>query len=275
MARSSRVTARDLRNAYRLLGECQELGDDPIVWRHHFFAGLKRLVGSDVTMGGEMAGGRTRRPCAIGTTEWGWEAGFRRDIWLRDLAEFAVNPWFHPLMNHVLQEIKTNDSADVMRQEVITDRDWYQSKEYQLSHEAAGTDAIGFSFVLIPEREAFSGLILNRRLGERQFDTRERDLVAHLHRDVAQKIGGALTSLTEPSPEMLSPRVKQVLRCLLEGDGDKQIAKRLNLSVFTVNQYVKTIFKHFQVDSRARLQARWLKRGWGINCRWAVSDSTQ
>jgi DNA-binding CsgD family transcriptional regulator len=54
--------------------------------------------------------------------------------------------------------------------------------------------------------------------------------------------------------------VRQVLRALLEGDGDKQIARRLGLTRYTVNQYVKSLFRHFGVQSRAELLARWVRR---------------
>ena len=40
------------------------------------------------------------------------------------------------------------------------------------------------------------------------------------------------------------------LVCLLQGDSDKQIVKRLGISPHTVNQYVKVIYTHFRVESR-------------------------
>jgi DNA-binding NarL/FixJ family response regulator len=58
------------------------------------------------------------------------------------------------------------------------------------------------------------------------------------------------------------------LRCLLEGDSDKQIAARLGLSAYTINQYTKTIYRHFSVSSRAQLMARWIKNGWGARAIW-------
>jgi DNA-binding CsgD family transcriptional regulator len=54
-----------------------------------------------------------------------------------------------------------------------------------------------------------------------------------------------------------------VLKCLLEGDSDKQIAARLELSSHTVNEYVKRVYAHFGVTTRTELLARWVRRGWG------------
>jgi DNA-binding NarL/FixJ family response regulator len=66
----------------------------------------------------------------------------------------------------------------------------------------------------------------------------------------------------------LPPRVRQVLRCLLEGDGDKQIAVRLGLTRHTVNQYTKLLFRHFGVASRTELLARWVRRGFPAGFAW-------
>jgi DNA-binding CsgD family transcriptional regulator len=53
------------------------------------------------------------------------------------------------------------------------------------------------------------------------------------------------------------------------GDGDKQAAVRLKLSRYTVNEYTKQIYRHFGVQGRAELLARWVKRGRGARCAWA------
>ena len=71
----------------------------------------------------------------------------------------------------------------------------------------------------------------------------------------------------------MPPRARHVLKCLLEGDGDKQAAGRLKLSPFTVNEYTKQIYRHFGVQGRAELLARWIKRGWGARCAWADGGS--
>jgi DNA-binding CsgD family transcriptional regulator len=81
-------------------------------------------------------------------------------------------------------------------------------------------------------------------------------------------VGGPLARFSDPSPCDLAPRVRQVLALLLQGDGDKQIASRLKISPHTVNQYLKTLYRHFRVESRAELLARWIRRGWGEQFPW-------
>ena len=86
---------------------------------------------------------------------------------------------------------------------------------------------------------------------------------------LAPLVGGPLARFTEPRPSALPPRARAVLRCLLEGDADKQIAARLGISRLTVNVHTKVIYKHFGVSSRAELLARWVRRGWRIGT-WEI-----
>jgi hypothetical protein len=44
-----------------------------------------------------------------------------------------------------------------------------------------------------------------------------------------------VVSATEPSPDKLSPRLRQTLACLLEGDSEKQVAARLALAIRVIS----------------------------------------
>ncbi len=114
-----------------------------------------------------------------------------------------------------------------------------------------------------------SCLLLALPPSERDFTARHRAIVQELHKKITALISGPLAGFHEPSPADLPPRVRQMLRCLLEGDSDKQAARRLGLGRHTVNQYAKVIFAHFGVGSRAELLGRWHRRGWGNKCAWA------
>jgi DNA-binding NarL/FixJ family response regulator len=102
----------------------------------------------------------------------------------------------------------------------------------------------------------------------RDFTSRERTLITEALAAVVPLIGGPLARLSEPSPADLPPRVRQVLRGLLEGKSDKQIAAKLGLSRYTVNQYTKVIYRHFGVEGRAELMAHWVLRRAGGTFRW-------
>jgi DNA-binding CsgD family transcriptional regulator len=60
------------------------------------------------------------------------------------------------------------------------------------------------------------------------------------------------------APHKLSPRVAQTLTGLLEGLGEKQVARRLGISKNTVHTYVKELYASFGVNSRCELLALWI-----------------
>ena len=52
--------------------------------------------------------------------------------------------------------------------------------------------------------------------------------------------------------------MRQTLRLLLAGDGEKQIALKLGLSQHTVHVYVKALYRGFGVNSRAELMSHFV-----------------
>jgi DNA-binding NarL/FixJ family response regulator len=81
------------------------------------------------------------------------------------------------------------------------------------------------------------------------------------HAEIGRLMGPVLVCAADPySPTRLPPRVRETLDCLLDGDSEKQAASRMGLSRETVHQYVKALYRHYQVASRAELLARVLRR---------------
>ena len=111
-------------------------------------------------------------------------------------------------------------------------------------------------------------LALNRTAGDREFSAREQRLFRFFNAEIGRLLGGPLASATEPGPDTLSPRLRQTLLCLVEGDSEKQIGSRLGLSVATVHQYVTLLYRRFGVHSRAQLLAHVLRRSG--NERWRM-----
>jgi hypothetical protein len=54
VSKSRYLRLRDLREAFRLVGECRDLGDDPEVWRRHAFRQIVRLIGGRAAVGAEI-----------------------------------------------------------------------------------------------------------------------------------------------------------------------------------------------------------------------------
>jgi DNA-binding CsgD family transcriptional regulator len=265
MPRSSRLRHADWRALHRLFSECRDLGDDHHGWRNHLVSQLARLVDADLGFCGEMTGVRDQRPATLGVSHWGWENGFDQKRFLETFARLEHEPSTFATFTAYLERAVRKDGVCHTRRELTPDRQWYTSIDYQELCRPIGYDHSLWCFRVLNggARDEFSGIVLNRRHGARDFQARETVLVRELHAEIARAIGGPLARYTDPSPRALSPRARQVLACLLEGEGDKQIAARLNLSRFTVNHYAKLVFRHFGTRSRAELQGRWIRRGWG------------
>ena len=60
-----------------------------------------------------------------------------------------------------------------------------------------------------------------------------------------------------PASESLSPREEEVLDMLTQGFLFKEVADRLNISVHTVNTYVRRIYEKLHVQSRAQAVAKY------------------
>ena len=265
MSRSSQLRHGDLRALFRLIGECRELGDDHHAWRDHLVSQLARLVDADLGFCGEMTGLREQKRVTIGITQWGWENGFDQKRFLENFARLESDPSTFATMNAYLERAARKDGVCHTRREITADRQWYKSVDYQEMSRPIGFDHTLWCFRALDggARDEFSGITLNRRLNAGDFRAREIAIVRELHAELARWVGGPLARYSDASPRALSPRARQVLACLLEGEGDKQIAARLNLSRFTVNHYAKLIFRHFGTKGRAELQGRWVRRGWG------------
>src|SRR5262249_28788153 len=146
---------------------------------------------------------------------------------------------------------------------------WYASADYELQL-TLGANHLLICYQAIPgSPNEFSGFQLHRAARRRDFGARDRVIARETHAALALLIGGPFARFADPSPLEPAPRARQVLGCLLEGDGDKQIAARLKLSKFTVNQYTKLIYRRFGVGSRPELLALWVRRKWGSWSSWA------
>lgn len=149
-------------------------------------------------------------------------------------------------------------------EQLIERRQWERSVLFNEFFRPCGIDDRMLSGCRLPPDEAgrprkYQNITVYRALGGRPFSSRDRRIIRLLHRELRPLIGRQLASAEEPSASQLSPRLRQVLGCLLEGDSEKQIAGRLGLTPSTVHQYVKAVYRHFGVHSRAELLVRWIR----------------
>lgn len=254
MGKSARLRLSEVRAVYRLVGECRDLGFDPFAWRQRLVEQALLLVGARVGMCGEivLAEGDFSQP----QIEVGWEDD-QADIWHEYLQRHALSD--DPFWNRLRGD--AGFLQTVRRCDYIPDEQWYRLEIVEAYWRQADVDRLLLSGRMSHcEKPTLDGMFFARVWGEKPFDQRERRLIQLLHDEVAPLVGRQLAAADEPSGRQLSPRLRQVLGCLLEGDSDKQIARRLNLARATVSEYISAILRHFGLHSRTELMAFHLRR---------------
>lgn len=256
MGKSDLLRVQDVRDAYRLIGECRDLGSDPALWHRRMLEGLCRLVGAPQGTGGE---GRWLGPPNIVVATSAFEFGMPRNVremyaaYLRELGP-GGDPIFRALWR------RRGRLLTVTRRQVVSDAAWYRSITYDRYFQPAGIDHGLVSVYPVGADGSVQVIALQRAIGERDFSPRQRRLAGFFHAELGPLIGRTLASDTELCPSDLSPRLRQTLASLLEGDSEKQMAARLGLSPATTHQYVTALYRRFGVQSRAQLLAHALRR---------------
>src|SRR5262249_39751827 len=156
---------------------------------------------------------------------------------------------FQPVMRAYFGQPRHFLGAGITRTDLLADSEWFSSPYHENVHDplGAGHHLIAFHPVPGGAGELVGFNVVRVRSETEECLGRVRVLVAEALAVVAPLVGGPVARFGEPSPAELAPRVRQVLRCLLEGDADKQVARRLGISPYTVNQYTKVIYQHFGV----------------------------
>jgi DNA-binding CsgD family transcriptional regulator len=264
MGKSRHLRLADVRAALRLVGECRDLGSDPGRWAPHMLSGLCRLVRARVGTGGEF---RMVQPqgsleaAAIFATGFAPEEGA---LYLEFLS--TRGRAYHPDAIATKFEAwraksRPGQVSTQTRRQVVPDPEWYGSVWYNECHRVIRIDHSLGSVVELAPGGLYHCFDLHRDTGEPNYSGRQRRLLHLFHTELGRLIGSVLVSASDPdSPTRLSPRVRETLSCLLDGDSEKQAAARMGLSVPTVHQYVTALYRHYQVSSRAELLARVLRR---------------
>ena len=256
MFKADLLRIQDVRGAYRLIGECRDLSSDPTLWQARLFAGLSDLFGGVAASGGE--GRLTGTEGAIAPLSY-CQSGF--DI--SDVPTYVAymregGPALDPFIRAFPR--KSDRAVTCTRRQVVPDRVYQRSHVFDRYFRPGNVGHRLASIFPTAGGRAISLLHLHRLTNARDFSSRERALLEFFHGEIGPLVGRALVSAAEPTAAGLSPRLRQTLACLLEGDTEKQIAARLGVSRATLHEYVTALYRRFGVNSRAQLLAHVLKR---------------
>lgn len=250
---TSELRVQDVRDVYRLIGDCRDLGAEPALWHSRLLEGGVQLAGGGVAVAAEGTLDAPNRLRPIARFGAGLDSAGQRALahWERDIGTSGC-----PLFARLLSE--QGSLRTFTRTALLKNAAWYRSSSFEYRRPAQIDHQL--TSLCVRSDGAYSLLCLNQPAGAPDFSERQRQLLHFLHGELAPLIGRALVSASDRGLEGLSRRLRQTLACLLQGDSEKQIALRLRLSVPTVHQYVMALYRHFGVRSRAQLSAYVLRR---------------
>ena len=258
MARSKRLTLREVRAVFRLVGECRELGADVAAWRRHLAAGLCRLTGAQVGVAAEIEYSRRAYNHALHVEDVGWACPADRRRVLDDFVGSGL--YGRDLSAERFFCRRPDQFRTVRRAQIIPDAEWGRSVEFNDFVRRGGLDLGILSRQVFGGGERTNTVILYPSFGEVPLSERVRRLVHLTQQELGPLLGTALATAGDPGWSDLPPRWRQTLDCLLDGDSEKQAALRLGISRQTAHQYVKGLYRHYGVSSRAELLAFFLRR---------------
>jgi DNA-binding CsgD family transcriptional regulator len=163
----------------------------------------------------------------------------------------------HPALRPLMQRFGGQVALTARRRELVEDGGWYDDPFFQEHYRTTGLDDAVFSARQIRPGKVCRVSVV-RASGDRPFSEEERNAVEFFHEqleDFEQR-----TSARRAEPR-LTPRERDVLRGLLDGSSEKQVAAELGISPQTVHGRVKSIYLAYGVTSRSELLVKCLGHG--------------
>jgi DNA-binding CsgD family transcriptional regulator len=136
------------------------------------------------------------------------------------------------------------------RHQLVDDRVWYRAPYVKdILHTFKVDHNVG-SLYRVRGTGHWEALALFRALGRPPFNCADVAKIRLFHEEI-----GRLWDQQAPCIAPLRPRLEEILRALMAGLSEKEIAANLGLSQHTVHDYIKTLHKTYRVRSRGELLA--------------------
>ena len=158
---------------------------------------------------------------------------------------------------------KAGSHVTRLRQQVDPENHFPKSEVYRLWREA---DVAPLILSMRPTSNGqVSAVTLFRNFDRHLFNERDNRIVHVMLSSVPWLHDEAWPNHPNRRVGVLSPRLHTVINLLLQGMGRKQIAAQMNISIHTVNDYIKDVYARFEVHSQSELIRRFVE-GDGGDC---------
>lgn len=247
----SPITEDDFRAVVRILGDIGNMSGTPDEKRHHLMRELCQIIGADCWFLGVsplMQPGQ--QPVYLFHNHGGLD-----EPRLSRLLQAIEHPDSGAMTAPIARAmIETGSHVTRLRQQIIPDERFLASPAFSL-WAAANVGPIILSLRPAPGYGT-TVIAFYRTLSAPLFSPREAR-IAHIVLTEVRWLHEEGMPHTEAVPiTTLPPRCRLILHQLLAGRPRKVIAADLSISIHTVNDYLKQIFRHFGVQSQVQLIAR-------------------
>lgn len=249
---SRRFTLREAQDVYLLIGECRAIGADGVVWRRHLVDRLREMWDIDigffadhVVVGAPGDPEGWIKPTAI--IDRGWENDRERQIYWRYIrhGRYEGNPMFGMLASTTRIQVAT-------RRDLMPDDAWYASPFYRDYISEIGLDDF-IGCVCYYGVGKGQTLYLQRRFGREPIARRHVHLLRLICIELLRRQPQELQDVHESVLTTMPRRMLQTLACLLIGHTAKETAELLGVSIHTVQEHVKRLYKRSGTSNRAEL----------------------
>lgn len=259
---------RAVRDLWHRCGQFSALeADDAMIC---FLDGMGELVGAQSGYWTGAASGKEFQPALRSDLFEGYEsvdylamggeerlAGVRslQNEYLRVATEYGICPLAEEAIS------QRGVVRGVIRRDVISDESWEAHWLREVYYEPNGI--VDRFFAIYPvDDQAESVVVFDRRGGAEPFGAEDREFlllavcgIGQLHRELMLNRGGVRNA-----DRLLTPREIDVLKQVLTGDTEKEIAEVMGMGKSTLHHHVLSIYRKFGVRNRAGLQALWGRR---------------
>jgi DNA-binding CsgD family transcriptional regulator len=272
---SAQLTPDDVASVFRLTRNLLERWDDPAAWREDLLRGACGLLGGHVAvMFGETEPGRDGfgKVAVIATVpselllQKSAAAGARSPHEAHhggqgDGDGDGRTPALVPSLRALYSQFERHGGRATARRSEVSDAPNDPAAPLYLdARRRVDADDYLISIHLVDLPRRAEGMVIYRPRGSAPFGARDVMLLKLLHDELAPLVGVRLATEAHLSRDGLSARLREALSLLLDGLGEKQLAARLHVSRPTVHEYIGTLYRHFEVGSRAELLAYFIRR---------------
>jgi DNA-binding CsgD family transcriptional regulator len=248
-----KLDERDVRGMVGLVGEVAALPDGHAAKKRFLMEGLCDLIGADAWFWALSCQRDPTKPQVYVSVMHG---GFSELSFVK-LLEAIEHPEMIAIASKFFTTVEKEKAHLTRLRFQITDPAQFDRSEAKLAWKAANIGPTIMSLRPLDEQSS-STLAFYRRYGREEFSPRDSRIVHIVTTEVPWLHEQGWPEDRGINAPKLSKRQRLTLNLLIEGQNRKQIASNMNISVNTVQGYIKDVYRHFDVNSQAELMKRFI-----------------